>query len=674
MAYASSPSIDFTEIDLTATAVATSTSTGALAGVFPWGPVGVPQLIQDEDQLVRVFTKPTNYNAETFFVGASFLAYSRSLQVNREIDANTFNAVANTGTFTTSASSVIRNADVYESVVSASSNFANTVYVAKYPGAIGNSLLIAQCDSVASYNSNLFTEMTAAGITAPITFTFTPGSNQATAVANTAADATLLVANTGLTTGSVIRAGNTSIGTSELRVTSIARSGANVVFTFDTNYSLQSPLTIAASSANTTFSRMWEYYDLFDRAPGTSPAVAKMGGSGDELHVVVIDRYGKFTGQPGAVLETFNALSRATDSKTEDGLSNYYVNAINTRSQYIWWTGHRAGNYVATSPLVTPLTGTSTLKVQFSGGSDGADEATIELGALFRGYSVFDSTENIDVSLVMTGKPRGGVNYSQMANYVIDNVGEVRRDVVVFASAPKEFVINNVGRERESIVKWRDDCRYSSYAFYDTGYKQMYDKYNDVYRWVPLNGDMAGLAARTDDTRDAWFSFAGEQRGQLKNVVKLAYNPRKADRDVLYRNDVNSVISTTSMGPHLLGDKTGLGRDSAFSRVNVRRLFIVLEKTIARASSFALFEFNDDFTRAQFRNMVEPFLRDVQGRRGITKYYVQCDERNNNDQVIMSNQFVGSIFVQPNYSINNVKLNFVATRNGVEFETIVGTI
>jgi phage tail sheath protein FI len=258
--------------------------------------------------------------------------------------------------------------------------------------------------------------------------------------------------------------------------------------------------------------------------------------------------------------------------------------------------------------------------------------------------------------------------------YVIDNVAEVRLDCIVFAS-PQDTTTGDVivgagSAATTAINLYRDGLSSTSYAVLDSGYKYQYDRYNDVYRWIPLNGDVAGTCARTDNTNDPWFSPGGLNRGQIKNVVKLAHNPSKTDRDVLYKNGVNPVVTFPGQGTVLFGDKTLLAKPSAFDRINVRRLFIVLEKSIATAARFQLFEFNDGFTRAQFKNLVEPFLRDVQGRRGITDFVVKCDETNNTGQVIDANEFVADIFVKPNRSINYITLNFVAARSSINFSEV----
>ena len=427
------------------------------------------------------------------------------------------------------------------------------------------------------------------------------------------------------------------------------------------------------NSSRTDLVRYWEYSDAFDRAPGQSTVVRTSGNTAalDEIHIVVVDEDGKFTGVPGTILEKYDALSRATDSTDEDGQPNYYKTVINDTSEYIWAINDRPGAASAPSANVASSTNLSPLSTSLDLGTDGSDENTIALGVVTNAYDKFASVEDVDISLIMVGKSRGGAQGGQLANYLIDNIAEPRQDAVVFVSPERNDVINNVGFEASDIVDFRNTLRSTSYAFLDSGYKYMYDKYNDIYRYVPLNGDIAGLAAKTEQTNDAWWSFAGLNRGKIKNVVKLAYNPRKADRDLMYKNSINAVVTFPGDGTLLYGDKTLLAKPSAFDRINVRRLFIVLEKSIAKASKYSLFEFNDAFTRAQFRNLVIPFLRDVQGRRGIIDFMVVCDSSNNPGSVIDRNEFVGDIYIKAARSINYITLNFIAVPTGVSFTEIV---
>jgi len=411
----------------------------------------------------------------------------------------------------------------------------------------------------------------------------------------------------------------------------------------------------------------WLYANSFDATPGTSTYVSNKGGSNDELHVAVIDEDGLFTGTAGSVLETFAFASKAFDAKKSDGTSAYYKDVVNTQSAYVWWTGHTAnvtgtGTAWGSAANATSYANlTSNVTVSLSGGAGNVPSD----GNVISGLATFANDEAFDISLL----PLGAAS-STVVTYAINSVAEVRKDCIVFASPELSDVVNNAGTEATDVVAFRNSLPSSSYAVLDSGWKYQYDRYNDVYRWIPLNGDTAGLAVRTDFVADPWFSPAGFNRGQVKNVVKLAYSPSKTDRDTLYKAGINPVVTFPGNGTVLYGDKTLLAKPSAFDRINVRRLFIVLEKAIATAAKFQLFEFNDPFTRAQFRNLVEPFLRDVQGRRGITDFKVVCDESNNTAQVIDTNNFVADIFIKPARAINFIQLNFIATRSGISFEEV----
>ena len=407
---------------------------------------------------------------------------------------------------------------------------------------------------------------------------------------------------------------------------------------------------------------------LFNGLPGTSVAANTAGASNDEIHIVVVDAGGLFTGTKGAVLETFQYLSKAYDGTDANGNSNYYKNYIFNNSQYIYavdpvdynntvatWGKIMANTAFATS--TTPQT------VTLSGGTDDTPVDANTITAM----SKFASTEDTDISFILTGN--SSITVQQTA---IDTaIG--RKDCLAFVSPPSSAVINQNGSEASNIQTWNTSLnRSTSYAVADSGWKYMFDKYNNVYRYVPLNGDIAGLCVNTDSVRDPWWSPAGFNRGNIKNAVRLAWNPNKTYRDQLYVLGINPVVSFPGQGIVLFGDKTLQSKPSAFDRINVRRLFIVLEKAIAKASQYALFEFNDSFTQAQFVALVTPYLRDVQGRRGITDFKVVCDSTNNTPQVVDSNQFVGDIYIKPARSINFIQLNFVAVRTGVAFTEVVG--
>ena len=685
-----SPGVNVSEIDLTTVAPPVSTTVGAFAGAFNWGPMGELVLVTSENDLVAKFGKPNTNNPETFFTAANFLAYSNALYISRAGNtAVEFAAIANVSAFSANAGHTIKNSDDYET--KAGSFNAAVEYIARYPGALGNSLKISVCDSSRAYSEALaLTADPVAGTNtsfnnANTKLTLAVGSNTATIrLANSSSltsDTPVPFANNVaalFNIGDIIEVGNSSIGKQSLKITAV--SSITVVNTAGTNtgsatftLSLDNPLKLSTDISTQTVNRNWEYASQIDAAPGRSLFMQQSGGANDsdELHVVVVDEDGAFTGNPGTVLEVYRGLSRATDAKLADGSSNYYKTVINDRSNYVWWASDRANAVSNTALNVATSTNRTPMTLSFQGGVDNT-EAAVPFADLARAYDLFANPEVVDISLVLSGISRGGTNGEQLGNYLIDNIAEVRKDCVVFVSPQKADVVNNVGAEATDIVTFRNTLRSTSFAVCDSGYKYQYDKYNDLYRWVPLNGDIAGLCVVTDASRDPWYSPAGTSRGQIRNAIKLAFNPNKAERDLLYKNSINPVITQQGQGPILFGDKTLLNKPSAFDRINVRRLFIVLEKAIANAAKSFLFEFNDEFTRTQFRNLVEPFLRDVQGRRGIYDYKVVCDDSNNTAEVVDQNRFVGDIYVKPAKSINYIQLNFVAVRSGIEFSEIVG--
>jgi len=686
MAFQVSPGINVSEIDLATVIPAVSTTEGALAGVFRWGPLEKIVLCSSQDDYVSRFGKPTNHNPETFFTGANFLDYGNALNVVRA--ANTtdesgvtgvLTAFANSGAVASNTGALVKNEDHYETVTFD----ADIEYVAKYPGAMGNSLKISVCDTANQYTRtmNLASYLTDANDASVDTATlaFAVGSNSATltVVANDATygSASDIASNItdDLIVGDIIESGNASIGKQYMKISAIgvpSAVGSNAQVTI----SLEDKYGLSTAFSTSTPTRYWEYWNNVDAAPGQSTFVTNQGNTSanDELHVVVADQDGLFTGVPGTILEVFAGLSRATDAKTDNGTANYYKTVINQNSRYVWWASDRSTAVSNTALNVASGTDGTPFTKSFINGSDGAGEGTVPIGIVTSAYDKFRSDE-VDVALIMTGKSRGGTNGEQLPNYLVDNIAEYRKDCIVLCSPDYADVVNNTGLDEEQDVKtFADSLRSSSYGVCDSGYKYQYDKYNDVYRYIPLNGDVAGLCARTDLARDPWWSPAGYNRGQIKNVVRLAWNPEKAERDVIYKAGVNPVATFRGQGTVLYGDKTKLAKPSAFDRINVRRLFIVLEKAIATAAKFTLFEFNDEFTRAQFVNLVEPYLRDVQGRRGITDFQVVCDGSNNTGEVIDRNEFVGDIYIKPARSINFIQLNFVAVRTGVEFTEIVG--
>jgi len=427
----------------------------------------------------------------------------------------------------------------------------------------------------------------------------------------------------------------------------------------------------AADSADPTTFTDWSHAGRFNSAPSTSSYAEARGGSNDEMHVIVIDEDGLWTGTPGSVLETFAYLSQASDAKSEDGSSNYYKDVINTRSQYIWVGALDSSLAEAGSTAAGTNFDNSGSAVSYSL-SSGTDDNNLTVGERNLAIGLFADSETVDINLLFGVSGAEGGDDVSIANNLV-SIATARKDCVAFVSPSIESTVGKTQSDALAAVKaFADDVSSSTYAVIDSTALKVYDKYNDVYRWIPASGHMAGLCANADNVADAWFSPAGFTRGNLLGVTKIAFNPNKNARDTLYKARVNPIASFPGQGISLFGDKTATNKPSAFDRINVRRLFIVLEKAISTAAKYQLFEFNDEFTRAMFRNMVEPFLRDVKGRRGITDFAVICDETNNTGDIIDTNQFVADIYIKPARSINFITLNFIATRTGVEFSEIIG--
>ena len=750
MPFQVSPGVNVTEIDLTTIVPAVSTTDTALAGHFRWGPVEERSLISSEEELVQVFGKPDGTNFETFFTAAAFLSYSNKLFVVRTTEASNtthgprnataLQTTADHGTVNVNSGLVdggtadrantshtiqIKSEDAYDNEVTLPSKAA---FLAKYPGTLGNSLKVSVCDSSDAFEStvaNTIAGLDSAHLIANVGLKTLTVEIKSTKSGDTRTDFTTAEARLAINTvsntvssfalGDLVRVGNTSVGFQVMKVaaksattnTAALHSNnthtqytAQATLTFESKYTLSTNVTANLQSEGII--RRWEFFNQFEKAPGTSDYannVANNADASDELHICVIDEDGDINGVRGQVIEAFGALSRATDAKNESGESTYFKDVISNQSKWLWCggatirpaseTNNTTATYVntAVNMVNNAISNTTVLTRSMILGSDGGSandlvhtttggsswgEANLAIGQITAGYDKFKNAEEFDISLILQGKARGGTHGEQLGNYIIDNICESRKDCVAFISPAKADLVNNFNQESANTVDFRNALTSSSYAVMDGGYKYAYDKYNDVYRYVPYNGDIAGLAARTDETRDPWYSPAGFNRGILKNVVKNVYNPDKADRDILYKNGVNPIVTFPGQGTILFGDKTLLAKPSAFDRINVRRLFIVLEKAISTAAKFTLFEFNDEFTRAQFRNLVEPFLRDVQGRRGIFDFKVVCDETNNTGEVIDRNEFIGDIYNKPARSINFIQLNFVAVRTGVEFSEVVG--
>ena len=662
MAFQVSPGVQVTEKDLTNVIPAVATSIAGIVMAAQKGPVGEITAIASEEELVSVFGQPQSDSNqfEDWFCAANYLGYSNALRVVRAESGLKNACVAG------------KTAILIKSTTDYTNNYADGsadtgLYNARTAGAWGNSLKVSVCPSAAEFEQ-----------------TFAGGENTA-GVVEDALDggATSFVADnsggTGYNVGDIINFGEADGG--EYKVTNI--SSHTITFerfgSANTEGGIRTPGTgVIADAQNVR--RRWEFYDLFTSAPGTSDYVKDRSGvnTADELHIVVIDEDGAITGVPNTVLETFEGLSKLSDAKKSDGSTNYYRDVLYNQSQYIYNMDHVAGSagtgygFTVLAQSTTIFGASAAEGITTVSLTNGVDDYAITSGEKKSGFDLMKDTETVEITLLLNGKEIDGTNGTDAINAI--DMATDRKDTVAFVSPPSSAVVGVSSEitQTANVKAFMDKMPSSSYGFLDSGYKYMYDKYNDSYRFVPLNGDMAGLCARTDLVADAWFSPGGFNRGQVRGAVKLAYNPQKANRDILYKARVNPVCSFPGQGTVLFGDKTAQSKPSAFDRINVRRLFIVLEKAISTAAKFQLFEFNDEFTRADFRNQVEPFLRDVQGRRGVTDFLVVCDTTNNPGSVVDRNEFVADIFVKPARSINFISLNFIATKTGVDFAEVVG--
>lgn len=614
MVFSISPSVTVREVDATQTIPATANNPGALVGVFHWGPINERILITSENELVSRFGKPSNFNGETFFVAADFLSYANSLYVTR----------------------VISSANA-ESLTADSTN-----WVAKYPGALGNNIEVSHIADSDSFSETL---VDGADILTVDNITFNSDTFEIVVDDSITLD---------IAVGDIIRVGNDDVGYQNLTVKTLSSLTANTpapgdgsadaifhTITFTSRYSLSE-----LDYTQLTYQKLWGYANVIPNAP-----------TAGSMHIVVIDKTGVITGTAGATLELYENLSKDPAGQLVDGGTNYFKTVLENRSSWI--------KSNPSSTLGNSSTGYTYERL--SGGGDGLNESAISFGKIAQGYDLYKDANEIDISFVLQGKAVANAN---LANYIVSNITDARKDCMAFLSPRKEDVVDPINPQvkMDNAIAYRNLVQNSSYWFMDSGYKYRYDKYNDIYRWVPLNGDIAGLATRILP----WESPAGYKRGIIKNVVKLAFNPNKAQRDILYGKDINPVISQTGQGTLLFGDKTGLGLGSAFSRINVRRLFITIEKAIATTSNTFLFDFNDEFTRTQFKNLVEPYLRDIQGRRGIIDFRVISDSSVNTPDIVDQNIFRANIFIKPARTINFIELTFVATRTGVSFDEIIG--
>jgi len=579
MAFQVSPGINITELDLTTVVPNVATAIGAIAGAYQWGPVMERTSITTENNLVDVFGKPDDVTKCYFWSAANYLAYSNNLIVTRVVGTGALNSTIGNNA-AAAAGEDVQNAEHYDTTTLS----ADVLFIAKYPGVLGNSLKVKVIDSNAW--------------------------------------------------------GDTTVNA--------------------------------------------DFIANFDDAPGTSTDVANAGGSQDEMHVIVIDEDGLWTGDPGYILEKFAYVSKASDAKRPDGSSNYIKDVLRNESKYVWLgdvtqltalsvaAGTAAGQPKAGATFQTFDSATAAEGILGGSMGWGNNGAAITSAQLQAGYALYATPEIVDVNLIIGGP---GVDATDTATgvYLAGLVGQgagARNDAMVFLSPTLTDAVTT--KTAAAMVTTKTTYGSNSYVVMDGAWKYQYDRYRDLFFYCPMNGDTAGLVARTEQTNDAWWSPAGMTRGQVKNIIKLSWEPSKADRDTMYQKSVNPLITMAGAGILLWGDKTSQIKPSAFDRINVRRLFIVLEKAIATAAKAMLFEFNDEFTRNAFVNMVEPFLREIQGRRGITDFKVVCDTSNNTGQIIDTNQFVGDIYIKPARSINYIQLNFIAARTDVSFSEIGG--
>ena len=714
-----SPGIVVREVDLTVGRVDTTNgAVGALVAPFAKGPVDEPVLVGNEADLLNSFGEPSNTDKhyENWLVASSYLAYGGNMRIVRSDDDDLKNAVSSGST-----DIKIKSLTHYNQLGYDENTISNAVFVARNPGSWANGLKVAVVDSLAdqilsgvSTNASLPTIQVGYGVTQAISSTL-PGAGATSTLDGHLKGVITAISGTNISVkvlAHVSAAGTvTEVDYQPSGVYAFSNSGNVAIHTTgettsvgSTSYTSQSDWFDQQTISLTGSTVYWN--TLADR-PGTSAYAAARDSRFDEVHVVVVDDDGSVTGNAGTVLEKHLALSKAKDAEYSLGSTSYWRKYLANNSRYVFGgsepsgtvaTGYSSGFTLETdtgwdqktSGITFAANGASTLSMSggknYDGGTDitASGALTSTLAKLSSGYDLFENTDNYDIDFLLMGS----ANYSKenaqaLANKLIA-VAETRQDALAFISPYRlaflndgtagSVTVNSDATITDNLISFYAPITSSTYAVFDSGYKYMYDRFSDTFRYVPLNGDIAGTCARNDLNNFPWFSPAGTARGAILNAVKLAYNPSKVQRDRLYSNRINPVIFSPGDGIILFGDKTGFGKSSAFDRINVRRLFLYLEKAIAAASRDQLFEFNDETTRSNFVNIVEPFLRDVQAKRGVQDFRVICDETNNTAAIIDNNEFVADIFIKPARSINFIGLTFVATRSGVSFEEIIGTV
>ena len=722
-----SPGIVVREVDLTIGRVdPTSGSIGALVAPFEKGPVDEPQLIESEEDLLQTFGQPYSVDKhyEHWLVASSYLAYGGTLQVVRADDYNTATGVGLSNAFVGAATSIrIKSGTHYNQLGYDENTITNVTVAAKNPGTWANGIKVAiidgKADQILSTPDGNPTEI-GIGVTQAISKTV--GTSEGTATID------------GYLKGVVTGSTRTTIEVKVVAHVSAAGTLTNVDYQQNGTYTFASGLQVGLTTTGyadgqgtgvSTFipatQKDWfeqqditlsvgklEWDQLAD-APGTSAYAAARGGRNDEVHVVLIDDKGTVTGNAGTILEKHLNLSKAKDAEYSVGSTSYWRKYLATNSKYIYGGGAPAG--ITTTGWSNSTTNTldadsgwdqnadsvnfgasGVVTESLAGGTNYGDKTDLTtsgalssgLDDIISGYTLFENTEETEVDFILMGSANYAKETAQALAEKVIAVAEARKDAVAFVSPYRQAFLNdssagsvtvsNIDTMTSNVVGYYAPITSTTYGVFDSGYKYMYDRFNNVFRYIPLNGDIAGTCARTDIEQFPWFSPAGTARGAILNSVKLIYNPGKKQRDILYSNRINPVILSPGAGIILFGDKTGFGKSSAFDRINVRRLFIYLEDAISAAAKDQLFEFNDELTRTNFVNIIEPFLRDVQSKRGIFDFVVVCDETNNTAAVIDNNEFVADIFIKPARSINFIGLTFVATRTGVAFEEVIGSV
>lgn len=744
-----SPGVVIQERDLTTVTAPVGLNVGVLAAPFAQGPVEEIVEIASERSLVNYFGEPNDYNYEYWYTASQFLSYGGVLKTIRISDPALKNAV-NTG-----SAVLIKNQQDYETTYE-NSNSNTWKYAARYAGTLGNSIGIFATDAGADQlavlpapgSGNEWEFVADEAVTAAsgaagrvykyaikltltnVVGTFTPGNATTVTIGGSAEAVTVLAwdaANkvleialpgggvTGiLADGQVVTEGTNTAeiaGAGIERLLSVGLDAGSIKFAAadsitDTNGTAVAVTSVRNEYAEREYLPGSKWINVAAR-PGTSLYTNNVGGSNDEIHILVVDVDGGITGNPGTVLERFIGLSKASDAKSTVGEVNYYKEVIKQRSQYIYWGAHETAAFAGTAGQasagdwgqsaisrrfnllrsaagttsypsgVTPVgtVNNATFYYRLQSGvsyttSGGA--YTVSNTNIGQAYDLVSDPESQTIDFILSG-PAGVDDASAIAKAtLIVNILESRKDCLGFFSPKRSDVIGLTDGDTitRNMVNYFDQLPSTNYGIFDSGYKYIYDKYSDVYRYVPCNGDIAGLVLNTANVSEPWFSPAGFARGVLRNAVKVAFSPNKTQRDTLYAARINPVVSFPGQGVVLFGDKTAQGFASAFDRINVRRLFLVIERVIGTAAKTQLFEQNDEAQRTLFLNIVEPYLRDVQGRRGVTDFLVKCDDSNNPPEAVDRGEFYAEIFVKPTRTINYITLTFVATRTGVSFAEV----